>query len=66
VLVQTGFGIAIVLVGGEGRAQEILAGLHAGGAGVVWAALVALAALARPAERQTGSRPLAVPAHTHS
>ena len=52
VLVQTGFGIAIVLVGGDGRAHEILAGLHVGGAGAVWAALVALAALARPAERR--------------
>jgi len=51
VLVQTGFGIAIVLVGGEGRAHEILAGLHVGGAGAVWASLVALATLARPAER---------------
>jgi heme A synthase len=64
VLVQTGFGIAIVLVGGEGRTHEILAGLHAGGAGVVWAALVALAALARPAERQAGGRAPAVPAHS--
>jgi len=65
VLVQTGFGIAMVLVGGNGRANEILAGLHVGGAGAVWAALVALAALARPAERQADSRALTVPAPTH-
>lgn len=64
VLVQTGFGIALVLVGGEGRAHEILGGLHVGGSGVVWAALVALAALAWPAERQAGSRTVAVPAHS--
>ncbi|MGZ4290162.1 MAG: COX15/CtaA family protein [Gaiellaceae bacterium] len=49
VLVQTGFGIALVVVGGEGRAHEILGGLHVGGAGAVWAALVTLAALAVPA-----------------
>jgi heme A synthase len=66
VLVQTGFGIAIVLVGGGGRAEEILAGLHVGGAGVVWASLVALAALARPVERQAAGRALAVPARAHS
>jgi len=51
VLAQVGFGIALVVVGGEGRAHEILAGLHVGGAGAVWASLVALATLARPAER---------------
>ena len=62
VLVQSGFGIAIVLVGGDSRTHEILAGLHVGGAGAVWAALVALAALARPAKRQSSSRALAVPA----
>ncbi|MGZ4387405.1 MAG: COX15/CtaA family protein [Gaiellaceae bacterium] len=49
VFVQTGFGIALVVVGGEGRAHEILGGLHVGGAGAVWAALVTLAALAVPA-----------------
>ncbi len=48
VLVQTSFGIAIVLVGGDGRAHEILAGLHVGGAAAVWAALVALAVLSSP------------------
>jgi heme A synthase len=42
VLVQIGFGISIVLVGGDGRAHKILAALHVGGAGLVWAALVAL------------------------
>jgi heme a synthase len=62
VLVQIGFGIAIVLVGGDGRTHEILAGLHVGGAGAVWAALVALAALARPVARPAGSRALATPA----
>lgn len=51
VLVQVGFGIAIVLVGGEGRTHEILAVLHVGAAGAVVASLVALATLARPAER---------------
>lgn len=56
VLVQLGFGIAIVLVGGEGRAHDLLAGLHVGGAGAVWASLVALAALARPAHRPAGAR----------
>jgi len=61
VLGQTGLGIALVLVGGSGRTHEILAGLHVGGAGAVWAALVALAALARPAAREAGSRALAVP-----
>ena len=48
VLVQIGFGIAIVRVGGEGRAHEILGGLHVGGAGAVWASLVVLAAVTRP------------------
>ena len=38
------FGILIVVLGGEGRTHEILQGLHVGGAGAVWAALVALAA----------------------
>jgi heme A synthase len=53
VLVQVGFGVGIVLVGGSGRGEEILAGLHVGGAGAVWAALVALAALALPARTRS-------------
>ena len=52
VLAQTGFGIAIVSVGGEGHAHEILTGLHVGGAGAVWAALVALAVCAGPLGRR--------------
>ena len=66
VLVQIGFGIAIVLVGGDGRTHEILAGLHVGGAGAVWAALVALAALTRPAERRAGHQAPAVAARAHA
>lgn len=49
VLAQIGLGVAVVLVGGDGRAHEILTGLHVGGAGAVWASLVALAVLVRPA-----------------
>lgn len=60
VLVQIGFGVAIVLAGGEGRAHDILAGLHVGGAGAVWASLVALAALARP-KTQRAEAPVFVP-----
>lgn len=65
VLVQIGFGIAIVLVGGTGRANEILSGLHVGGAGAVWGALVALvvftmsptrASVARRQHRLSGTR----------
>jgi heme A synthase len=48
VLVQISFGVAIVLVGGDGRAHEILAGLHVAGAGAVWATLVALAVVSGP------------------
>jgi len=48
VLIQTTFGILIVVAGGEGRTHEILQGLHVGGSGAVWAALVALAALSGP------------------
>lgn len=66
VLIQTGFGIAIVVVGGEGRAHEILTGLHVGGAGAVWAALVALAALARPAEHAVETRAVTLPIPAHS
>ena len=43
VSVQMIFGILIVVAGGEGRTHEILLGLHVGGSGAVWAALVALA-----------------------
>lgn len=56
VLIQIGFGIGIVLAG-EGRTHEILAGLHVAGAGVVLASFVALAVLAQ-AERQPGYRPV--------
>jgi heme A synthase len=66
VLGQIGFGIAIVLVGGDGRAHEILAGLHVGGAGAVWASLVALVALARPVERPAQTRALTVPTPARS
>ena len=52
VLAQTGLGIAIVSVGGEGRAHEILTGLHVGGSGTVWAALVALAVCSGPPGRR--------------
>jgi heme A synthase len=55
VLAQAGFGIGIVLVGGPGRAHEILAGLHEAGAGVVWALLVALAALARTGQERASA-----------
>jgi heme A synthase len=57
VLVQMGFGIGIVLAGGGGRLHEILAGLHVGGAAAVWASLVALATLARPAPRLSAQKP---------
>ena len=43
VLVQVGLGVATVLVGGEGRTHEVLAGFHVGGAATVWAALIVLA-----------------------
>lgn len=59
VLVQITFGVLIVVVGGEGRAHEILQGLHVGGAGTVWAALVALAALSGDPRAERAARPLA-------
>ena len=62
VLVQTGLGVAVVLAGGEGRTHETLSALHVGGAGVVWASLVALAAFTRPAVRPARARATAVPA----
>lgn len=51
VLTQSGFGIALVLVGSAGRAHEILAGLHEAGAGTVWALLIMLAVLSQAAEK---------------
>ena len=60
VLAQTGLGIAIVVVGGEGRVHEILAGFHVAGAGAVWAALVALAVRSGPPGMREGE-PLATP-----
>jgi heme A synthase len=59
VLVQIGFGIGIVLVGGTGSGNETLSALHVAGAGAVWATLVALVVLvatpirARAAHRQS-------------
>jgi heme a synthase len=52
VCIQIGFGIALVVVGGDGRAHEVIGALHVAGAGTVWAALVALAALTRPTVRR--------------
>jgi heme a synthase len=63
VLIQMSFGISIVVVGGTGRAHEILAGLHVAGAAAVWAALVALATLTAPAAaRIVRTEALAAPA----
>lgn len=63
VLVQISFGIAIVLVGGDGRAHEILAALHVAGAGAVWGMLVALAVASGPPRlRETSALPAALPA----
>lgn len=56
VLVQTSFGIAIVLVGEDGRANEILAALHVGGAAAVWGTLVALAVLSGPPRVREATR----------
>ena len=62
VLVQIGFGIALVLVGGAGRADEILTSLHVGGAAAVWGALVALSVLTGPAfARDAGVSPVPLP-----
>jgi heme A synthase len=60
VLIQMTFGILIVVVGGEGRTHEILQGLHVGGAGTVWAALVALAALSGDPRAERAARALTV------
>lgn len=57
VLIQMLFGILIVVVGGEGRTHEILQGLHVGGSGAVWAALVALAALSGDPRAGADARP---------
>jgi heme a synthase len=46
VIAQASFGILIVVLGEDGRTNEILSGFHVGGAGTVWAALVMLAARA--------------------
>lgn len=51
VVAQISLGIGIVLVGGDGRAHEILAGAHEAGAGLIWGLLVALATLSHPGER---------------
>jgi len=59
VLVQIGLGISIVVVGGDGRANEILSGAHEAGAGAVWGLLVALAVFSR-APRQPARAPVAV------
>ena len=56
----TGAGILIVLVGGEGRTHEILQGLHVGGAGTVWAAIVAPAALTGDPYGEQVARPRAL------
>ncbi len=60
VLIQMTFGILIVVVGGTGRTHELLQGLHVGGSGAVWAALVALAALSGDPRAERAARPLAV------
>ena len=64
VLFQVTFGILIVVVGGEGRTHEILQALHVGGAGAVWASLVALAALSGDPRGERAAEPFpAAPAH---
>ena len=60
VLIQMTFGILIVVAGGEGRTHEILQGLHVGGAGTVWAALIALAALSGDPRAEQAARLLTV------
>ena len=66
VLVQIGFGIALVFVGGAGRAYEILSGLHVGGAGAVWVTLVVLAVLTSPPLRASAQRQQSLPAGTRA
>jgi len=60
VLIQMTFGILIVVLGGDGRTHEILQGLHVGGAGTVWAALVALAVFSGDPRAERAARPLTV------
>jgi heme a synthase len=60
VLIQMTFGILIVVLGGEGRTHEILQGLHVGGAGTVWAALVALAVFSGDPRAERAGRPLTI------
>jgi heme A synthase len=60
VLIQMTFGILIVVAGGTGRTHELLQGLHVGGSGAVWAALVALAALSGDPCAERAARPLPV------
>lgn len=60
VLIQMTFGILIVVLGGEGRTHEILQGLHVGGAGTVWTALVALAVRSGDLRAERAARPLTI------
>jgi heme a synthase len=60
VLIQMTFGILIVVLGGEGRTHETLQGLHVGGAGTVWAALVALAVFSGDPRTERAGRPLTI------
>jgi heme a synthase len=60
VLIQMTFGILIVVLGGDGRTHEILQGFHVGGAGTVWAALVALAVLSGDPRAERAARPLTI------
>ena len=57
VLAQISLGIGIVLTGDDGRTNEILAGAHEAGAGVVWGLLVALATVSRPGKRLSLRQP---------
>ncbi len=52
--------IVLVVLGGEGRTHEILQGLHVGGAGTVWAALVALAVFSGDPRADRAVRPLTI------
>jgi heme A synthase len=61
-LAQMAFGISLVLVGEESSAHAPLAALHVAGAGAVWAALVALAALVAPLPRARSRAPAIVSA----
>lgn len=61
VLTQASFGVLIVVLGETSRRHEILAGLHVGGAGAVWAALVVLAAQAGDPRAKRAAQPLLAP-----